>query len=433
MNEGKQQGGAGGFGVMALLLAINCLNMLDRNLPFILAEAIKTDLQLSDKQIGLLGGLVFAVVYTLGGLPFGRLADRGFARQTIAVAVAAWSAMTSLGGLAQNFLHLGLARLGVATGEAALAPAAHAIITRHFPESRRASMISIFSVGIPIGYMLGLALGGWLLERLGWRHTFLAVGVPGLALGLLAWWRLPRSSGDRSEADATNMLDVVRYVFAKPSFRHIVAAATLYSFAGYTMVTFLPSFLMRSYGLGAGETGLWLGLVTGVSGLIGIPASGYLADRLAVRDPRWRLWIPAILMAVSAPFAAAAMLAGSAVMALALLFVPLMLTVAYVGPAYSAVHAIVPTHMRALAISCLIGALTLFGASFGPPLVGALSDWLAPQYGKDALAMAILMLVPVTLLLSAIEFLVGAGRLPADLYRGEDETLARIDMMARQC
>lgn len=416
MIEGKQ-GRAGAFEVMALLLAINCLNMLDRNLPFILAEAIRHDLQLSDKQIGLLGGVVFAVVYTLGGLPFGRLADRGFARQTIALAVTAWSAMTALGGLAQNFLHLGLARLGVATGEAALAPSAHAIITRSFPADRRASMISIFSVGIPVGYMLGLALGGWLLETLGWRHTFLAVGVPGLVLGLLAWWRLPRSDEVRSEADGTTMLQVVRYVFAKPSFRHTVSAATLYSFAGYTLVTFLPSFLMRSFGLGATETGLWLGLVTGVSGTLGIPLSGYLADRLARRDARWRLWIPAILMAGSAPFVAAAMLAGSAITALILLFVPLMLTVAYVGPAYSAVHAIVPTHMRALAISCLIGALTLFGASLGPPLVGALSDWLAPQYGKDALAVAILVLVPVMLLLSAVEFLIGAGRLPGDLHR----------------
>lgn len=408
------------FEVMTLLLLINCLNMLDRNLPFILAEAIKQDLDLSDKQIGLLGGLVFAVVYTLGGLPFGRLADRGFARQTIALAVMAWSAMTALGGLAQNFLHLGLARLGVATGEAALAPAAHAIISRDFPVRHRASMIAIFSVGIPIGYMLGLALGGWLLDELGWRHTFLAVGVPGLVLGLLAWWRLPGPDEDHLAAAVTSMPAVIRYVFAKSSFRHIVAGATLYSFAGYSLVTFLPSFLMRSHGLGATETGLWLGLVTGVSGTLGIPLSGFLADRLAARDARWRLWIPALLMATSAPFVAAAMLAKSATGALALLFVPLMLTVAYVGPAYSAVHAIAPPHMRALAVSCLIGALTLFGASFGPPLVGALSDWLSTVHGEHALARAILWLVPATLLLSALEFFVSAGRLRGDLY--EDST-----------
>ena len=119
-------------------------------------------------------------------------------------------------------------------------------------------------------------------------------------------------------------------------------------------------------------------------------------------------------------------------LALALLFVPLMLTVAYVGPAYSAVHAIVPPHMRALAISCLIGALTLFGASIGPPLVGAISDWLAPQYGNGSLAMAMLLLLPVTLLLSAWQFHAAARHLPADLYIAPAAAPARIDMEREQ-
>lgn len=406
-----------GTQVLVLLVLINVLNMLDRNLPFILAGAIKEDLQLSDSQIGLLGGLVFAVVYTLGGIPFGRMADRGKARPVIALAVAAWSAMTALGGLAHNFWHLAVARLGVATGEAALAPAAHAIISRHFPEGRRATVIALFSIGIPIGYMLGLAMGGWLLEELGWRLTFLVVGVPGLLLGLAAWWLLPRGSAEQAQAaDAVTMGEVMRHAFGKRAYRHTVAAASLYSFAGYTMVTFLPLFIMKSYGWGAKDTGLWLGLVTGASGLLGIPLSGWLADHLARRDPRWRLWLSAILMGLSAPFVALAMLAPTAPIALAMLFVPLMLTVAYVGPTFSAVHAMMPEHMRALAISLLIGALTLIGASAGPPLVGLVSDLLAQRYGDGSLAMSILVLAPATLLLSAWQFMVAARRLPADLH-----------------
>lgn len=412
-DESRVRGGE----VMVLLVLINVLNMLDRNLPFILAEAIKQDLSLSDSQIGLLGGLAFSVVYTFGGLGFGRLADRGYARQTVALAVAAWSAMTALGGLATSFLHIAAARVGVATGEAALAPSAHAIIARHYPESRRATMIALFSIGIPIGYMLGLALGGWMLEQLGWRRTFLIVALPGIVLGLVAWWRLPRTVPAAVQADDPGMMAVIRHVFAKPAFRWTVVGASFYSFAGYAMVTFLPAFLMRSHGLGAAETGLWLGLVTGVSGLLGIPLSGWLSDRLAQRDSRWRLWIPAWLMGLSAPFAAAAMVAGSALAALALLFVPLMLTVAYVGPAFSAVHAMVPPHMRALAVSCLIGALTLFGASLGAPLVGVASDTLAARHGQNSLAVALLWLVPATLAVSAVAFAFAARRLPADLHR----------------
>lgn len=409
-------GGARGMELILLLLAINTLNMLDRNLPFILAEAIKADLDLTDKEIGLLGGLVFAVVYSVGGLPLGRLADRGLARQTVAAAVALWSAMTALGGTAQNFLHLAAARLGVAAGEAALAPAAHSIISTHFPPDRRATMIALFSIGTPVGFMLGLAFGGWLVEHAGWRMAFLAIGVPGLVLGAIAWFRLPRRPAESTHDES--MGAVLRYLLARPSFRHTLAAASLYSFVGYSLNTFLPAFVMRSHGLGAAETGLFLGLITGVAGLIGLPLSGWLADRLAARDPGWRLRIPALLMGASAPFLLAALLASDWLATLALLFVPLMLTYAYLGPTFSAMHAIVPPHMRATATSCLLGGLTLFGASLGPLAVGTASDWLGALQGRHALATALLML-PAVLALSAWQFAAAAERLAADLHREE--------------
>lgn len=408
------QGRARGTELVLLLLAINCLNMLDRNLPFILAEAIKADLGLTDKELGLLGGLVFAIVYSIGGLPLGRLADRGFARQTVAGAVALWSAMTALGGAAQNFFHLATARLGVAAGEAALAPAAHSILSGHFPPERRATMIAVFSIGTPIGFMLGLAFGGWLVEHAGWRVAFLAIGIPGLFLAMLAWWRLPRI--DSPPAVQESIGAALRYLLARPSFRHTLAAASLYSFVGYSLNTFMPAFVMRSHGLSAGETGLWLGLITGVAGLIGMPLSGWLADRLAVRDAGWRLRIPALLMAGSAPFLGAALLADDWIVAMALLFVPLMLTYAYLGPTFSAMHSIVPPRMRATATSCLLGGLTLFGASLGPPLVGTVSDWLTGDHGKHALAIALLML-PVALALSAWQFTIAARHLEGDLYQ----------------
>lgn len=415
---GTGQGRARGTELVVLLLAINCLNMLDRNLPFILAEAIKGDIGLTDKELGLLGGVVFALVYSVGGLPLGRLADRGFARQTVAGAVALWSAMTAIGSAAQSFLHLAGARLGVAAGEAALAPAAHAIISEHFPPERRATMISIFSIGTPVGFMIGLAFGGWLVEHVGWRATFLAIGVPGLLLGLLAWWRLPRVETPPPVQEGIG--DALRFLLSRRSFRHTLAAASLYSFVGYSLNTFLPAFVMRSHGLGAAETGLWLGLGTGAAGLIGMPLSGWLADRMAARDPGWRLRIPALLMGASAPFLMAALLVDHWGMAIALIFVPLMLTYAYLGPTFSAMHAIVPPRMRATATSCLLGGLTLFGASLGPLLVGAISDWLSIAHGQHALALALLIL-PVVLLLSAWQFGVAARNLAPDLYHESAE------------
>lgn len=403
-----------GLELITILIAINCLNMLDRNLPFILAEAIKADLHLSDKQIGLLGGAVFAAFYAFGGLPFGKLAGKGLARQIVALAVAGWSAMTALGGLAQNFAQLAAARLGVAAGEAALAPAAHTLIADFFPEQRRGTMIALFSLGTPIGFMLGLALGGWLLDRAGWRMAFLIIGVPGLLLSLYAWVRLPRAPMAAHDDADIRIFAAVRLFWAKPTFRATVYASALFSFVSYTMNTFMPAFYMRSYGLNAAQTGLWLGLIIGVSGLIGMPLAGWLSDRLAQRNPGWRLRISALQMAIGAPFLLAALLAKSWIVSLALLFVPQMLIISYLGPTFSAVHAIVPPRLRALSTSCLLGLLTLFGASFGPLGIGAISDWLEPSRGVDALATALLALPPI-LILSALIFEVAARRLPHDL------------------
>lgn len=406
---------ATGFELMAILLAIGSLNLIDRNLPFILAEDIKRDLAMSDTQIGLLGGLVFAVVYTFAGIPIAKLCDRGFARQSIAAAVGFWSVMTAIGGASQNFVQLVLARFGLAAGEAASAPAAHSIISAEFAPEKRATMIAIYSLGAPIGAMLGLMSGGLLVAHLGWRLSFVAIGIPGIMLALLAWWRLPPPRPHDIEVHP-GLGESVRYLLRLPTFRRAALATSLYSFAGYAMTTFNAPVLMRSHGLSAAETGLWYGLMTGVAGMIGMLATGVLADRLSLKDPSWRLRISAFLMGISAPFLAGAMLADNATLAVLLLIGPQMLTVAYLGPTFAAMHAIVPPHLRAMSTSCLMGALTMLGA-LGPLTVGMLSDWLAPTYGKDSLAMAMLT-APVMLLASSVCFVLAARKMPDDLYEG---------------
>lgn len=406
---------AQGTELMLILLAIGTLNLVDRNLPFIMAEDIKRDLAMSDTQIGLLGGLVFAVVYTFAGIPIAKLCDRGYARQSVAAAVAFWSVMTAIGGASQNFVQLVLARFGLAAGEAASAPAAHSIISAEFPAERRATMIAVYSVAAPIGAMLGLMSGGLLVAELGWRMAFVAVGIPGLLIAAIAWWRLPPPRLHDIEVHPS-LGESVRHMLRLPTFRRTAVATSLYSFAGYAMTTFNAPVLMRSHGLSPAETGLWYGLMTGVAGMIGMLSAGMLADRLSLKDPSWRLRISAYLMAVSAPFLAGAMLADNAMLAVLLLIGPQMLTVAYLGPTFAAMHAIVPPHMRAMATSCLMGALTLLGA-LGPLAVGMLSDWLVPTYGKDSLAMAML-LAPVMLMGSSLAFVLAARAMPGDLYEG---------------
>jgi predicted MFS family arabinose efflux permease len=420
MDNGKRMSGARATAVMVLLVAIYSLNMLDRTLPFILAEAIKRDLSLSDAEIGLLGGTVFAVVYAFGGLPFGRLADKGFARPVVALSVAGWSLMTALGGFAQTFLHLALARLGVAAGEAASAPGGHSIINDHYPERYRASLIAMVSCGVPIGSMTGLMLGGWLVDKLSWREAFLAIGLPGMALGLVAWLVLPGPGPRNAALVHASLKDTIGYLVGKQTFRRTAVAASVYSFGGYSMVTFLPAFLMRSHDLSASKVGLLFGLVTGTAGLIGIPMGGWLADWLGRRDVRWRLRLPAIVMGLSGLFMIPALLVEDLTLCLILLFPPQMLAVSYLGPMFSAVHAIVPPEMRATATSALMGCLTLVGAALGPLAVGYVSDLLTPTHGIHALARALLM-VPVTLLAASWLFHRASATLSGELYRPRND------------
>src|ERR1700730_14823862 len=172
--------GTRGLFVLGLLLFVNILNFVDRLLPSILVEAIRADLHLTDSQIGLMGGVAFAVIYSFATVGLARIADRHSPRMLISVSLAFWSLATAVTGLAQGFLHLFVARAAVAAGEAGSTPAAHALIARVFPSSRRSSVMAIFSLGVPIGAMLGLALGGWISDALNWRAAFFVVGLPGL-------------------------------------------------------------------------------------------------------------------------------------------------------------------------------------------------------------------------------------------------------------
>ena len=180
-----------------LLLIIYTLNFVDRQIVGILAGPIKTELGISDTQIGLLTGIAFAFFYTLLGIPIARLAENNNRANIIGTAVIVWSAFTALSGIAQNFTQLFLARIGVGVGEAGCTPPAHALISDYVTPEKRASAIAFYSLGVPIGTAAGFLIGAQLGATYGWRVAFLAVGLPGVLLGLLAMFTLkePRKLG----------------------------------------------------------------------------------------------------------------------------------------------------------------------------------------------------------------------------------------------
>src|SRR5262245_20286675 len=182
---GQEFGGACRSSILALLTLVYAFNFIDRMIVATLGQAIKVDLQITDAQLGLLQGLAFAIFFTTLGIPLARLAERVSRVNLIAVCLALWSGMTVLCGAAANYTQLFLYRMGVGVGEAGCSPPAHSLITDLYAASSRATALSIYSLGIPLGTMFGAMAGGWIADELGWRHAFLIVGLPGVVLAMV--------------------------------------------------------------------------------------------------------------------------------------------------------------------------------------------------------------------------------------------------------
>jgi MFS transporter, Spinster family, sphingosine-1-phosphate transporter len=401
--------------ILGLLLLVNILNFLDRLLPSILVEAIKRDLRLTDTQIGLMGGVAFALVYSFGSIWLARVADRHSPRTVMSISLAFWSIATAFSGLAQSFVHLLLARSSVAAGEAGSTPSGHSLIARIFPESSRSLAMAIFSLGVPIGATLGLSLGGWINDALNWRAAFFVAGVPGLIVAALIRFVIPDPPhSSQGQARVGGFLDTLRLLFAKRSFRHMAIASSLFAVGSYAMNVFAAAFLIRIHHVTSRQAGLLFGLAFGLGGLLGTFSGGALGDWLGLRDPRWRQGVPAIGLALSAPTALVAFLAPNLAVSVACLTGVYLFGLMYLAPTFAAAQSLVPDEIRATVSGVLLFCLTLLGATVGPLLIGFLSDVLAPRYGALSLRYA-LCLMPVTMIWSALHFGLAARALPADL------------------
>ncbi|MDP2130662.1 MAG: MFS transporter [Erythrobacter sp.] len=377
-----------------ILLIVYIFNFIDRQIVNILAEPIARDLGLSDTQIGLMTGLAFALFYTVLGIPIARFADRSSTSRpaVIAVSLAIWSGMTALCGLAQNYSQLLLARIGVGVGEAGCTPPAHSLISDIVPPEKRSSALAFYSLGIPIGTLMGMVIGGILADFVGWREAFLIVGLPGVALALVVWFVLkdPRRSDaqmilrNQNQPAALPLMDALRVVMSSRAFVLLLFAGSAASFLSYGKTTWTTIFFQRTHDLTPGEVGLWFGIVGGVGGIVGTVLGGYLADRFGAKNRRHVLSAPAIGMALAVPLALLAYNSPSWPMALVLLFLPTMFNSFYYGPTYSAAQGLVPIRARAIAAATLLFFQNLIGLGLGPLFFGMLSDLLQPAYGTES-------------------------------------------------
>ncbi|MEO7365611.1 MAG: MFS transporter [Sphingomicrobium sp.] len=400
--------------VLTLLLFAYIFNFLDRQILGILAQPIKQDLGLSDTQFGAIGGLAFAILYSVLAVPLAYLADRTSRSAVIAAALAVWSGFTALCGTATGFGQLFAYRLGVGVGEAGGVAPSYALIADYFPPERRARALAIFSLGIPIGLASGTLLGAYLTHWLSWRAAFLVMGVAGIVLAPIMFL-LVRDPGRNAAAtaDSAQILPVFALLARKPTFWLMAFAASSSSLCGYGLALWTPSVLMRSYGLDLVGTAHFFASLLFIGGTAGVLLGGVLADRLGSGDRRWYAWLAAIAWLITAPLLAIGLSVSSLSVAWLLLLVPNGLNILWLGPVTTAVQHLVPRHMRATASASFLLINNLIGIGIGPLLFGGLSDALKASYGVESLRYAAIGCTAFYLLAGGL-MLIAARRLRTD-------------------
>lgn len=376
--------------VLAVLTMVYTFNHLDRQVFITVLEPLKAEMHLSDLVLGLLTGVGFAAVYAILGIPIAYLADRSNRRNIIAFALLFWSAATAACGLANNVVHLFLARMGVGIGEAGGTPPATSMIADLYGPKERAMALGIYTTGIGFGIMLGYIIGAYVYTHFGWRAAFFAAGVPGILLAIVLRFTVREpirgASEDRKQAvdeQAPSLMETFRFMFGQSSYLFLLLGCLSICVSANAYVAFTASHLIRMYDLAPIDVALPLGLLIGGVGSVGAIVLGFVCDRLSEKDMRWRPWIIAVCSAVALPFAYMFLQAATPMEAYLWNVVPNFVGLIYASIAYTAAQELVKVRMRAFSSAFTLFCLTLIGISGGPAITGFLSDMFAEQ-GVDA-------------------------------------------------
>jgi MFS family permease len=393
--------------VVALLAVVYTFNFMDRQIMSILQEPIRKELGLSDTQLGMLTGLAFALFYTTFGVLLAWAADRYRRVWIMAAACAVWSLFTALCGMATNFVQLAMARVVVGVGEAGGSPPSYSLISDYFPPKERGVGLAIYSLGVPVGSMVGAAVGGAIAAAYNWRVAFIAVGLPGLLIALIMLLVLrepkrggldPLAAGATSHDPAPPILVAIAGFFANRTLVLVAISSALSAFVGYAMLNWNPSLLIRVKGMSLAHVSAYYSLVLGVTGMIGTFGAGWLVDRLSLRDRRWYAWVPAIAFTLTLPALAGLLWAPTWPIALMFLAVPSLLNNMYLAPCLTVVQNAVPPARRTMSGAILLFILNLVGLGGGPVYIGYISDHAKAQYGEHSLLVGFTALFPVIVL-----------------------------------
>jgi len=407
--------------VLALLVTVGVVGWVDRNVFAALLQSIKLDLALSDTELGLLGGLAFGLFYATVGLPVAWLADRYERRSLIAAALGLWSAMTAACGVAGGFAGLFVARIGVGVGEAGGSPPSQSLVSDYFSPEWRGRAFGILYLQIPLGFVVGYLGGGWLDELVGWRTTFLLVGLPGLALAALVRITLrepPRGHSEGApETRVPTLVATIRHFLLEPPLRYLPLAGAIHGIGAFSAAVWLPAYFIRAFGVTSATAGTWLAIAYGCGGAIGVLSGGQIADALvsATRNARCYAWCCAAALAAAVPCTTLVYLTDRPALAVAALVVATLLGHMFLGPVTALIQNLAGQRRRATAAAFYLFLVNLVSMGVGPVAVGLVSDRLGRTFGNDALRYSLLAIVTLTGALASCVFLLAARNVPRDL------------------
>lgn len=405
--------------VLSILLVVYMVNFMDRQLFAVLQEQIRADLNLSDWQLGLLGGTMFGLFYAFAGLPIAWFADRRNRVKIIASACAIWSFFTALSGTAMNFVTMMLARIGVASAEAGGVSPSYSLISDFFPRHQRALAIGLFSIGAPLGLMAGTLLGAIIAEAYSWRWTFVIIGLPGIILAVLLFMTVhePVRGGNEFKKDVeAPPANALKTLFATPSLAFLIAGASCTSFAGYSLYQWLPSFLQRTQGMGLEAVGSQLAPVFMI-GILGSILGGWLGDKWGKYNAGAYGYLPGIAQLIAAPLFFLALLAPTGSQTILLLIIPTVLSYIWVGPSLAAAQNLSDPTIRATVAALFAFFNNLIGLGLGPLLVGGLSSVLTPDMGEAEALRTALLISSSVYVLGAVLFILAGLNIRRDILR----------------
>lgn len=397
--------------VLAMITITSMLNIADRLIMSILLEDIKAEFTMTDTQLGLLAGLAFALFYATMSIPIARFADKNNRKNVLAGALVVWSGMTALCGAATGFVSLFFARLGVGVGEAGGSPPSYSIIADYFKPSERARAMGVYTIGAVLGTGGGMMVGGLLADAIGWRMTFVALGIPGIILGIVLYFTVkepPRGrydSGSESQKQAVDMKQTLKSLAGNKTYVRVSLSFALLTMVGYAMAVWLAPIMLRNFDVSVSKVGLYLGTAYFIGGLPGPVLGGFLTDYAVKFNARWRAWIPAICI-IGTVIAFWLCLRstelytflGFFTLAYALFMLPQ-------APSLSLLQTSLNSGERALGVSFALLANSLLGLALGPFLIGMMSDALTPTYGTMALNFSVLGLCSVAAVIACISYL----------------------------